>query len=92
MGHFNDDILKSSSMANFMRNKGFVQFVNQPTTISGTLIDHVYVKTTHYFVESLVLPTYFSDHEGIMCTFTSSTEQLGRRALIVVIIFSRTIC
>ena len=74
IGDFNDDILKSSSMAKFMRNKGFVQFVKQPTTINGTLIDHVYVKTTHYIVESLVLPTYFSDHEGIMCSFTSSTE------------------
>ncbi|XP_030284360.1 uncharacterized protein LOC115588118 [Sparus aurata] len=74
MGDFNDDILKSSSMAKFMTNKGFVQFVKQPTTINGTLIDHVYVKTTHYIVESLVLPTYFSDHEGIMCSFTSSTE------------------
>ncbi|XP_073323364.1 uncharacterized protein [Pagrus major] len=73
MGDFNDDILKSSSVAKFMTNKGFVQFVKQPTTENGTLIDHVYVKTTHYIVESLVVPTYFSDHEGIMCSFTSRT-------------------
>ena len=70
---FNDDILKSSSVIKFMTNKGFVQFLKQPTTENGTLIDHVYVKTTHYIVESLVLPTYFSDHEGIICSFTSST-------------------
>ncbi|XP_059198565.1 uncharacterized protein LOC131978809 [Centropristis striata] len=73
MGDFNDDILKSSSIAKFMTNKGFVQIVKQPTTENGTLIDHVYVRTTHYDVESLVLSTYFSDHEGIMCSFACRT-------------------
>uniref|UniRef100_A0A671UFX1 ATP-dependent DNA helicase n=1 Tax=Sparus aurata TaxID=8175 RepID=A0A671UFX1_SPAAU len=73
MGDFNDNILKSSSVATFMTNKGFVQTVKQPTTENGTLIDHVYVKTTQHNVESLVLPTYFSDHEGILCSFTSTS-------------------
>ena len=43
-------------------NKGFIQSVKQPTTENGTLIYHVYVKTSHHDVESLALLSYFSDH------------------------------
>lgn len=71
MGDFNDNNLNSSTICKFMTNKGFAQNVSQSTTEKGTLIDHVYVKTPHYNVESTVLPTYFSDREGIVCSFTS---------------------
>ena len=54
MGDFNDDILKSSSIAKFMRNKGFGQFVKQPTTINGTLIDHVHLFVS-LFVDCILL-------------------------------------
>uniref|UniRef100_A0AAX7UK93 ATP-dependent DNA helicase n=1 Tax=Astatotilapia calliptera TaxID=8154 RepID=A0AAX7UK93_ASTCA len=73
MGDFNDNVLKSSSICKFVTDKGFIQHVTQPTTEKGTLIDHVYVKTTHYNVKAVVFPTYFSDHEGIFCTFKSKT-------------------
>lgn len=53
--------------------KGFVQLVTQPTTEKGTLTEHVYVKTSHYDVESVVLPTYFGDYEGKTCSFASRT-------------------
>ncbi len=49
---------------------GFHQHVTQETTEKGTLIDHVYVKTTRFDVECAVMPTYFSDHEGILCSFS----------------------
>ena len=75
MGDFNDDILKSSTISKFITDKSYVQLVTQPTTEKGTLIDHVYVKTTQYDVESIVLPTYFSDHEGIVCSFKCRTSQ-----------------
>ncbi|KAK0145353.1 ATP-dependent DNA helicase PIF1 [Merluccius polli] len=39
-----------SSIGKLMTDKGFIQIVKQATTEKGTLIDHVYVKTTHYDV------------------------------------------
>ena len=66
MGDFNDDIFKSSTISQFVTSRGYVQLVNQSTTEKGTSIDHVYVKTTQYHVEAKVVPTYFSDHEGVV--------------------------
>ena len=74
IGDFNDDVLTSSSICGFMQHEGFVQHVTQPTTERGTLIDHVYVKTSVYDVESIVWPVYFSDHEAVVCSFNLSSE------------------
>ncbi|XP_029933202.1 uncharacterized protein LOC115377530, partial [Myripristis murdjan] len=75
MGDFNENILKTSSICKFMGEKGFSQHVTQETTEKGTLIDHVYVKTTQYNVECAVMPTYFSDHEGVACSFSVNNDQ-----------------
>ncbi len=79
IGDFNDNILKSSTICKFITSRGFVQHVTQSTTEKGTLIDHVYVKTTHYTVKSKVLPMYFSDHEAIFCSFTCNTFNTDER-------------
>ncbi|XP_062414175.1 uncharacterized protein LOC119206796 [Pungitius pungitius] len=73
MGDFNDDIRKSSTICDFMTDNGYIQIVTQPTTEKGTLIDHVYVRTTQFEVEAEVVPMYFSDHEGVVCSFTTKT-------------------
>ncbi|XP_044191554.1 uncharacterized protein LOC122969696 [Thunnus albacares] len=75
MGDFNENILKESSICKFLSLKGFKQHVTQETTEKGTLIDHVYVKTTRYNVECAVMPAYFSDHEGILCSFGVLDDQ-----------------
>ena len=75
MGDFNENILRGSSICKFMGQKGFKQHVTQETTEKGTLIDHVYVKTTQYDVECAVMPAYFSDHEGILCSFSVKDDQ-----------------
>ncbi|XP_061923815.1 uncharacterized protein LOC133663392 isoform X1 [Entelurus aequoreus] len=74
MGDFNEDILKHSSISKLMGQNGFSQHVTQATTENGTLIDHVYVKTTQYAVDCAVLSTYFSDHEAILCAFRGLHE------------------
>nr|XP_054591529.1 uncharacterized protein LOC129155826 [Nothobranchius furzeri] len=70
MGDFNDDILKSSTILKLLTDRGYAQIVKQPTTEKGTLIDHVYVKSNKYITEASVIPTYFSDHQGIICDLT----------------------
>ena len=45
-----------------------VQLVEFPTHISGSTLDHVYVKRSFlegYEVEIVVLNTYFSDHDAV---------------------------
>ncbi|XP_058496018.1 uncharacterized protein LOC131466640 [Solea solea] len=69
MGDFNDDILKSSTTCRIFTDKGFCQIVTKSTTEKGTLIDHIYIKQADNGAESLVLPTYFSDHEAVLCLF-----------------------
>lgn len=65
LGDFNQDIINNqSSVLNFMSAKGFSQYVENPTTENGTLIDHVYVKG-FTDIEVSTVPTYFSYHEAI---------------------------
>uniref|UniRef100_A0A672HNV9 ATP-dependent DNA helicase n=2 Tax=Salarias fasciatus TaxID=181472 RepID=A0A672HNV9_SALFA len=75
MGDFNENILTGSSICKLMGSKGFDQLVTQASTEKGTLIDHVYVRSRRFDVECAVMPTYFSDHEGILCSFRARGDQ-----------------
>ncbi|TKS65242.1 ATP-dependent DNA helicase PIF1 [Collichthys lucidus] len=74
MGDFNENVVATKSICNFMTQRGYVQHISEATTAKGTLIDHVYVKTTHFDVSCVVLQTYFSDHDAIICEFTRGTD------------------
>lgn len=69
IGDFNENILKSSSVLKLMNDHGYVQYVKEPTTEGGTLIDHVYVRGVKN-VDVRVIPTYFSYHEAISFQFS----------------------
>ena len=68
-GDFNFDLLKVSKNNLFSNHfTEHVQIVNKPTHISGSLIDHVYIKKTlmeEFFANAIVENIYFSDHDAI---------------------------
>ena len=68
-GDFNFDLLEVSKNNLFSNHfTEHVQIVNKPTHISGSLIDHVYIKKTlmeEFFANAIVENIYFSDHDAI---------------------------
>lgn len=72
MGDFNDNIFTSNSLVDYMAKNNFHQMVSAATTDMGSLLDHIYVKN-HLVqcVNTTIMPLYFSDHQGIICTFNS---------------------
>ena len=45
-----------------------VQMVNKPKFLSGSLVDHVYIKNSlikEYFINANVGNIYFSDHDAV---------------------------
>ena len=70
MGDFNDNALVSKSMDNFMTEHGFSQIVTFPTTETGTLIDHIYIKDIDpKNVDIQLISTYYSYHECLCMRF-----------------------
>ena len=55
---------------------GHVQMVNKPTHISGSLIDHVYIKkslTEKFFTSATVENIYFSDYDAVRLTIEKNS-------------------
>ena len=69
--NININALKSpSSLSNLLWN--YEQIVQEPTHISGTLIDHVYIKKSLFNIldiKCIVKNTYFSDHDAVIVKF-----------------------
>ena len=66
-GEFNYDLLKVSQNKFLDIFTDHVQMVNKPTHISGSLIDHVYIKKSlieEFFSNATVENIYFSDHDA----------------------------
>ena len=48
-----------------MESLNYIQVVTSPTFISGSLLDHVYVKLSSVNVTVNVINVYYSDHDAI---------------------------
>lgn len=67
LGDFNIDAFQTNQALNEVM-LNYVQLVTQPTHLSGSLLDHVYVHKnllSQFEVNTTVLPTYFSDHDAV---------------------------
>ena len=65
-GDFNFNILREPKhrIAVVLKDLGFQQIVRQPTTIYGSCLDHVYLRSTFLHKYSLYYP-YYTDHECV---------------------------
>ena len=66
VGDFNIDAYSKSRLSQILSE--YVQLVEFPIQIAGSIVDHVYVKKSFwegYEVEIVVLNTYFSDHDAV---------------------------
>ncbi|KXJ13769.1 ATP-dependent DNA helicase PIF1 [Exaiptasia diaphana] len=74
-GDFNIDYFNDSevqALNTIMEQLGYIQTVDSPTFISGSLLDHVYIKNEMLNVANIctsVIPVYYSDHEAIKILF-----------------------
>ena len=69
-GDFNIDLLKNpyNNVSVFLRQHGYNQIVQAPTTDYGSLLDHVYIKKPSEDLQTKchVLDTYYSDHDIVL--------------------------
>lgn len=78
LGDFNEDVLhrENCALQSFMSVAGSTLLVKLPTTVQGTLLDHVYYRfpwpSSNVRVE--VQDTYYSDHDTVYCPIPFSEE------------------
>ena len=70
-GDFNINYLNQTQcqpLISSVESLGYAQIVTEPTFVSsGSLLDHVYVKTTIVqVVENYVASVYYSDHDAVV--------------------------
>ena len=74
-GDFNYDLLKVSENKLLDVFTDHVQMVNKPTHLSGSLIDHVYIKNIlmeEFFINATVENNFFSDKNFVKLHFCKS--------------------
>ena len=69
-GDFNYNLFEKdhSQLLSCMKEFGFNQYVSEPTTDSGSLLDHMYYNKMHNGITVEVVDTYFSDHDSVFMT------------------------
>ena len=56
-------------LTSLMESLGYLQIVKMPKFISGSLLDHVYIrKANKGNIDSSVISVYYSDHDAIKIT------------------------
>lgn len=65
INYFNEK--ESHNLKNILESRlGYQQIVSKPTSLSGSLLDHVYIRS-HKFksVDNSVIGVYYSDHDAV---------------------------
>ncbi|XP_066288772.1 uncharacterized protein [Branchiostoma lanceolatum] len=71
LGDFNENLISgedNKKILNFFVTKDFEQLVEDPTTMKGTLIDHVYISPVPSNVSCGVIQTFYSYHDAVYCS------------------------
>ena len=72
LGDFNINYLNDNQvqpLKSLMESFNYTQIVTKPTFISsGSLLDHVYLRSTVQIIENYVVDVYYSDHDAIKIT------------------------
>ena len=72
LGHLNINYFNGKDVepfASLMASFSYVQIVKKPTFISGSLLDHVYIKQPiEPNIHCSVISVYYSDHDAIRIT------------------------
>ena len=64
VGDFNENLKPECPhrICTLFQDHGYTQLVSEITTTYGSILDHVYIRSTHS-ASAKVVPTYYSDHE-----------------------------
>ena len=72
LGDFNINYFNSKDrepLTLLMESLNYLDIVKGPTFISGSLLDHIYIRHTHQSrIHSTVVSIYYSDHDAIRIT------------------------
>ena len=73
LGDFNENQLKEGNhpIMSVFAHYDFAQRVTSATTRYGSMLDLVFVRSTSYQCSTLVLPTYYSDHDAVQLSLTN---------------------
>ena len=73
LGDFNDNLISDgmSPLVRFMCKHGYKQYVSQPTTDNGSIIDHIYFNRVDDHAIIDVHDVYYSDHDAVLLTINS---------------------
>ena len=73
LGDFNDNLIsdRMSPLVRFMCKHGYKQYVSQPTTDNGSIIDHIYFNRDDDNAIIDVHDVYYSDHDAVLLTINS---------------------